>query len=81
MSDGGKRTPVQSSGDGRNDLLDAIRKGKQLRKVEEREIKQDHDKAEQGMDVASILARRVAFVSESESDDDDEDDDDSDWDD
>nr|WAW84865.1 WAVE/WASF 2 [Halisarca dujardinii] len=67
------------AGDNRYDLLDAIRQGKQLRKVEEHDQKQDEKSAElQGLDVASILARRVAFVSESESEDDD-DDDDSDW--
>lgn len=49
----------------RNDLLDAIRQGKKLRTVEPLTVAKTMEF--QGMDVASILARRVAFVSESES--------------
>jgi WAS family protein 1 len=76
----GQHAVSSSSTDSRNNLLEAIRKGKQLRKVEEHEVKlKQNDKVElQGMDVASILARRVAFVSDSESEDEDEED--SDWD-
>ena len=49
----------------RNDLLDAIRQGKKLRTVEPPTVPKTIEI--QGMDVASILARRVAFVSDSES--------------
>ena len=49
----------------RNDLLEAIRQGKKLRTVEPLTVSKTMEF--QGMDVASILARRVAFVSESES--------------
>ena len=69
------------SHDPRNNLLDAIRKGKQLKKVEEKTQVQKQPSDFDTMNVASILARRVAFVSDSESDDeDDEYDDDDDWD-
>ena len=49
----------------RNDLLEAIRQGKKLRTVEPLTVPKTVEF--QGMDVASILARRVAFVSDSES--------------
>ena len=49
----------------KNDLLDAIRQGKKLRTVEPLTVPKTIEF--QGMDVASILARRVAFVSDSES--------------
>lgn len=49
----------------RNDLLEAIRQGKKLRTVEPLTVPKTIEF--QGMDVASILARRVAFVSDSES--------------
>ena len=66
--------------DQRSDLLQAIIKGKQLRKVEKTE---ESRKTQQfvGTDVASILARRIAVEmsdSESESTDGEWDDDD-DW--
>ena len=73
-----KVTQVQEKEpDARNDLLGAIRRGKNLRKVEHQEIKPATMTA--GGDVASILARRIA-VEFSDSDD-DGDDDDGEWDD
>ena len=66
--------------DQRSDLLQAIIKGKQLRKVEKTE---ENRKTQRfvGTDVASILARRIAVeMTDSESDSSDgEWDDDDDW--
>lgn len=53
--------------------------GKELRKVEEQQSQVEKKQQSYGNDVASILARRIAFeVSDSESGS-DESDDDEDW--
>jgi WAS family protein 3 len=64
-----KRTPRPApKSDPRNDLLAAIREGIKLRRVED--SKQKEVEKSELVDVASILARRVAMeLSESESDD------------
>eukprot|EP00061_Rhincodon_typus_P016772 g45160.t1 len=56
--------------DARSDLLAAIRRGIQLRKVQEQR-EQEAKKEPVGNDVATILSRRIA-VEYSESDDDSE---------
>uniref|UniRef100_A0A336LSH9 Wiskott-Aldrich syndrome protein family member n=1 Tax=Culicoides sonorensis TaxID=179676 RepID=A0A336LSH9_CULSO len=67
------KKPITPYDDTRSDLMKAIRDGIQLRKVE-----RQHNEAREikpPLDVASILARRVAIeLSESESSDSDEDD-------
>eukprot|EP00112_Aurelia_sp_Birch-Aquarium-sp1_P021558 Seg584.1 transcript_id=Seg584.1/GoldUCD/mRNA.D3Y31 product="Wiskott-Aldrich syndrome protein family member 2" protein_id=Seg584.1/GoldUCD/D3Y31 len=63
----------QGDEDDRNDLLNAIRKGMQLKKAQERKLNEKKQDEKQGMDVASILARRIAMeLSDSEDDDDDD---------
>ncbi|XP_035856489.1 wiskott-Aldrich syndrome protein family member 3-like [Sander lucioperca] len=66
---GGIITPVN---DARSDLLAAIRRGIQLRKVQEQREQEEAKKREPtGNDVATILSRRIA-VEYSESEDDSE---------
>ena len=61
-------------------VFDCLKKGKQLRKVEE-QTQVEKKQQSVGNDVASILARRVAFeLTDSESGSDDSESD-SDWDD
>ncbi|KAM9324743.1 actin-binding protein WASF3-like [Gastrophryne carolinensis] len=62
--------PVIPMSDARSDLLAAIRRGIQLRKVQEQR-EQEAKKEPVGNDVATILSRRIA-VEYSESDDDSE---------
>nr|WAW84864.1 WAVE/WASF 1 [Halisarca dujardinii] len=74
---------VQAPPDGRTDLLQAILRGKELKKVEKTGESRKSQQRFVGTDVASILARRIA-VEMSDSDDDSSDgewDDDEDWDD
>ena len=52
--------PVDPRVDGRSDLLAAIRTGMELRKVQVQEAKKEEKKDDFAMDVASILARRIA---------------------
>ncbi|XP_023782636.1 wiskott-Aldrich syndrome protein family member 3-like [Cyanistes caeruleus] len=65
-----KRVPLMPMSDARSDLLAAIRRGIQLRKVQE-QWEQEAKKEPVGNDVATILSRRIA-VEYSESDDDSE---------
>ncbi|NXN42930.1 WASF3 protein, partial [Rhinoptilus africanus] len=62
--------PLMPMSDARSDLLAAIRRGIQLRKVQE-QWEQEAKKEPVGNDVATILSRRIA-VEYSESDDDSE---------
>ncbi|XP_072286010.1 actin-binding protein WASF3-like isoform X1 [Pyxicephalus adspersus] len=62
--------PLMPMSDARSDLLAAIRRGIQLRKVQEQR-EQEAKKEPVGNDVATILSRRIA-VEYSESDDDSE---------
>ncbi|KAM4665086.1 actin-binding protein WASF3-like [Discoglossus pictus] len=62
--------PIIPMSDARSDLLAAIRRGIQLRKVQEQR-EQEAKKEPVGNDVATILSRRIA-VEYSESDDDSE---------
>ncbi|XP_041431048.1 wiskott-Aldrich syndrome protein family member 3 isoform X2 [Xenopus laevis] len=62
--------PAMPMSDARSDLLAAIRRGFQLRKVQEQR-EQEAKKEPVGNDVATILSRRIA-VEYSESDDDSE---------
>ncbi|XP_018085298.1 wiskott-Aldrich syndrome protein family member 3 isoform X1 [Xenopus laevis] len=62
--------PLMPISDARSDLLSAIRRGFQLRKVQEQR-EQEAKKEPVGNDVATILSRRIA-VEYSESDDDSE---------
>ncbi|XP_064182385.1 actin-binding protein WASF3-like isoform X1 [Anguilla rostrata] len=64
------QVPVIPMSDARSDLLAAIRRGIQLRKVQEQR-EQEAKKEPVGNDVATILSRRIA-VEYSESDDDSE---------
>ena len=69
------------SGDGRGDLLQSIRNGISLKKVEKVEEPADKSRTDEGLgDVASILARRVAMEF-SDSDDCSDSESGSDWDD
>ena len=71
------RAPAAQVDDSRNDLLNAIRHGMNLRKTQQ--ITKEERKEHIGNDVASILARRIA-VEYSDSEDDDSDfTDDGDW--
>ena len=71
----------QTVPDTRGDLLAAIRVGKELRKVEKTEESRK-TQSFVGMDVASILARRVAVeLSDTDSDSSEGDWSDDDWDD
>ena len=71
------RAPAAQVDDSRNDLLNAIRHGMNLRKTQQ--ITKEDRKEHIGNDVASILARRIA-VEYSDSEDDDSDfTDDGDW--
>ena len=55
------------------DLLDAIRRGRELKKVED--AKESTKQTSQGTDVAAILMRRMAIeMSDSEADSDSEED-------
>ncbi|KAJ8282764.1 hypothetical protein COCON_G00052830 [Conger conger] len=64
------QVPLMPMSDARSDLLAAIRRGIQLRKVQEQR-EQEAKKEPVGNDVATILSRRIA-VEYSESDDDSE---------
>ncbi|KAL4648245.1 wiskott-Aldrich syndrome protein family member 3-like [Arapaima gigas] len=64
------QVPAIPMSDARSDLLAAIRRGIQLRKVQEQR-EQEAKKEPVGNDVATILSRRIA-VEYSESDDDSE---------
>ncbi|NWI43848.1 WASF3 protein, partial [Picathartes gymnocephalus] len=64
------QVPLMPMSDARSDLLAAIRRGIQLRKVQE-QWEQEAKKEPVGNDVATILSRRIA-VEYSESDDDSE---------
>ncbi|XP_030304935.1 wiskott-Aldrich syndrome protein family member 3-like [Calypte anna] len=65
-----RKIPLMPMSDARSDLLAAIRRGIQLRKVQE-QWEQEAKKEPVGNDVATILSRRIA-VEYSESDDDSE---------
>ncbi|NXC91821.1 WASF3 protein, partial [Cercotrichas coryphoeus] len=65
-----RKVPLMPMSDARSDLLAAIRRGIQLRKVQE-QWEQEAKKEPVGNDVATILSRRIA-VEYSESDDDSE---------
>ena len=52
----------------RSDLLAAIRTGMELRKVQVQEAKKEEKKDDFAMDVASILARRIAVEYSSSED-------------
>ncbi|NWI34499.1 WASF3 protein, partial [Sula dactylatra] len=65
-----QQIPLMPMSDARSDLLAAIRRGIQLRKVQE-QWEQEAKKEPVGNDVATILSRRIA-VEYSESDDDSE---------
>ncbi|XP_056347416.1 actin-binding protein WASF3-like [Oenanthe melanoleuca] len=65
-----RKVPMMPMSDARSDLLAAIRRGIQLRKVQE-QWEQEAKKEPVGNDVATILSRRIA-VEYSESDDDSE---------
>ncbi|XP_028856004.1 wiskott-Aldrich syndrome protein family member 3 isoform X2 [Denticeps clupeoides] len=65
-----RKVPLIPMSDARSDLLAAIRRGIQLRKVQEQR-EQEAKKEPVGNDVATILSRRIA-VEYSESDDDSE---------
>ena len=54
--------------DGRSDLLAAIRRGMELRKVQVQEAKKERKEEDNDMDVASILARRIAVEYSSSED-------------
>ena len=72
-----KRPPPKS--DPRNDLLASIREGIKLRRVEDSKQK-EVEKNENLLDVASILARRVAMeLSDSDTNDSNNSDNDDDW--
>ncbi|KAF7646077.1 hypothetical protein LDENG_00193890 [Lucifuga dentata] len=77
VSDGRKPTggPNVPMNDARSDLLAAIRRGIQLRKVQEQREQEEAKKREPtGNDVATILSRRIAVeYSESEEDSEPED--------
>eukprot|EP00794_Sanderia_malayensis_P000353 gene353-986_t len=73
-----KAPPPPEVEDTRGDLLSAIRKGMELKKVQERRL-DERKEEKQAMDVASILARRIAMELSDSEDDDDDFDSDSDW--
>ncbi|XP_077051895.1 actin-binding protein WASF2 [Siphateles boraxobius] len=71
-----KAQPPPAQGDGRSDLLSAIRQGFNLRKVEEQQELEKRGRTDN--DVAAILSRRIA-VECSDSEDDSSEFDDDDW--
>ncbi|KAF2070011.1 hypothetical protein CYY_008668 [Polysphondylium violaceum] len=76
-SEGAAAKPKAS--DARSDLLTSIISGISLKPAEERKIAEPVAKKEEGLNVADILARRIAWAA-SDSEDDDDSDEDSDWD-
>ena len=62
--------PPKEQVDARSDLLSAIRMGMELRKVQDQKARkeQENDSTNGFMDVASILARRIAVEYSSSED-------------